>query len=203
MVLVRGRHVGLVHEPVRVRRDAVLRREDHAAEVGGGDAHALLRQQRAHRVHGAETGEQEVDTVERFFDAAMRGSVSHVAVSGGGTGRSTSQVSGTRLAGSWASRSWRIVVPVRPWPMITIGGTTSTAATSGCCRRHTSPGASEVVGELAGHDLLAQFVEPRLVRSESASRSSPSCQVGSPKLSSRRCRPRAGRSGRRRARSRT
>ena len=30
---VRGRHVGLVQQPARVRRHAVLRREDHAAEV--------------------------------------------------------------------------------------------------------------------------------------------------------------------------
>ena len=35
----------------------------------------------------------------------MRGSVSYVAVSGGGTGMSTSHVSGTRAAGSWARRS--------------------------------------------------------------------------------------------------
>ena len=67
--------------------------------------------------------------------SAMRGSESKVAVSGGGTGRSTSQVAGTRVAGSSASRSCRIVVPVRPWPTITMGGTMSTSATSGCAAR--------------------------------------------------------------------
>ena len=70
-------------------------------------------------------------------DSAMRGSVSNVAVSGGGNGRSTSHVSGTRFAGSCASRSWRIVVPVRACPTMTIGGTTSTSAISGCCLRHS------------------------------------------------------------------
>ena len=40
---VRGSHVGLVQQPAGVRRYAVLRREDHAAEVGGGDPHAFLR----------------------------------------------------------------------------------------------------------------------------------------------------------------
>ena len=61
VVPVRGRHVGFVDQPVRVRRDAVLRGEDHAAEVAAGHAHALLRQQRAHRVHGLEAGDHELD----------------------------------------------------------------------------------------------------------------------------------------------
>ena len=80
---VRGRHVGLVEQPVPVRRHVVLRREDHRAEVGAGDAHALLRQARAHRVHGAEPGQHEVDHRERLVDLGD----ARVGVEGGGLGR--------------------------------------------------------------------------------------------------------------------
>ena len=65
---VRGRHVGLVQQPVAVARHVVLRREDHRPEVGAGDAHALLREARAHRVHLPELGEHEVDHRELRVD---------------------------------------------------------------------------------------------------------------------------------------
>ena len=56
-------------------------------------------------------------------------------------------------------------MPVRAWPTITIGGTTSACAISGCCLRHsTSPRrVDEVFDDLAGRDLLAELVEVRLV----------------------------------------
>ena len=41
---VGGGHVGLVQQPLVVRRDAVLRREDQASKVAAGDADALLRE---------------------------------------------------------------------------------------------------------------------------------------------------------------
>ena len=53
--------------------------------------------------------------------SAIRGSVVYVASSGGGQGLSTSQLRGTRKPGSWASRSNKIVVPVRGWPTTTSG----------------------------------------------------------------------------------
>ena len=111
---VRGRHVGLVQQPVPVRRDVVLGGEDHRAEVGAGDAHALLGQAGAHRVHGAETGQDEVHHRERLVhlrDAS-------VGVVGGGFGWRHGPVHlpgrgdpGRRIE---RRRSCRIVVPVRP-----------------------------------------------------------------------------------------
>ena len=80
---VRGRHVGFVEQPVRVRRHAVLRREDHAAEVAAGHAHALLRQPRAHRVHRLEAGDHELDAVEQL----LRRRDARVGVVGRGLGR--------------------------------------------------------------------------------------------------------------------
>ena len=80
---VRGRHVGFVEQPVRVRRHAVLRREDHAAEVAAGHAHALLRQQRAHRVHRLEAGDHELDAVEQL----LRRRDARIGVVGRGLGR--------------------------------------------------------------------------------------------------------------------
>ena len=53
--------------------------------------------------------------------SAIRGSVSYVSGCGTGQGLSTSHVSGGRSAGSWASRSNRIVVPVRGCPTMKIG----------------------------------------------------------------------------------
>ena len=76
-------------------------------------------------------GMQSIDAGEVLLDDAMRGSVSYVARSGGGHGCMTSQVIGTRLAGSWASSSCRIVVPVRGRPTMKSGERMSTAAISG------------------------------------------------------------------------
>ena len=42
--------VGLIQQPPVVAGQAVLHREDHAAELAGGDADALLTDQRAHRM---------------------------------------------------------------------------------------------------------------------------------------------------------
>ena len=80
---VRRRHVGFVDQPVRVRRHAVLRREDHAAEVAAGHAHALLREQRAHRVHRLEAGDHELDAVEQL----LRRRDARIGVVGRGLGR--------------------------------------------------------------------------------------------------------------------
>ena len=80
---VRGRHVGFVDQPLRVRRHAVLRREDHAAEVAAGHAHALLRQPRAHRVHRLEAGDHELDAVEQL----LRRGDARIGVVGRGLGR--------------------------------------------------------------------------------------------------------------------
>ena len=98
--------------------------------------------------------------------SAMRGSVSYVAVSGGGSGRSTSHVSGARRLGSSASRSYRIVVPVRGWPTMTIGWSIPTSAISGCRRRQLDDAepVGEMVHEIAGRDLDADLVQPRLGR---------------------------------------
>ena len=72
------------------------------------------------------------------WHSAIRGSVSKVAVRGAGTGRSISQLSGARLAGSWAIRSCRIVVPVRGCPTMMIGRRISWAATAGWSLRQAS-----------------------------------------------------------------
>ena len=161
---VGGRHVGLVEQPARVRRHAVLRRKDHAAEVAAGDAHAFLRP--AARPSGAWRGSRGCTRsthVELACASAMRGSVSYVAVSGGGHGRSTSQVSGTRSPGSCARRSCRIVVPVRAWPTMTIGGVTSASRDLGMALAPVDDprAGSEVADELAVGDRLAELVEAR------------------------------------------
>src|SRR4051794_34467137 len=65
---VRRGHVRLVHRPVRVRRHPVLGGEDHAAEVRRGDAHALLREARAHRVHLLEAGDEQLGAGEDRVD---------------------------------------------------------------------------------------------------------------------------------------
>ena len=83
VIAVRGRHVGFVDQPLRVRGHAVLRREDHAAEVAAGHAHALLRQQRAHRVHRLEAGNDELDALEQL----LRRGDARVGVEGRGLGR--------------------------------------------------------------------------------------------------------------------
>ena len=51
-----------------VRRDVVLRREDHRPEVEAGDAHALLGESGAHRVHGPKARKDEVDHREGLVD---------------------------------------------------------------------------------------------------------------------------------------
>ncbi len=80
---------------------------------------------------------------------------------GGGQGRSTSQVSGARWAGSWASRSKRMVVPVRGWPQMTRGRRTSPPATSGWVARQSRIRSrlDRYAGELGLDDGHAQFVE--------------------------------------------
>ncbi len=76
-------------------------------------------------------GRHEVDHRERLVDLGD----ARIGVVRRGLGRRERLVDLPRqrhaVAGSCASRSCRIVVPVRPWPTITIGGTTSAAVTSG------------------------------------------------------------------------
>ena len=71
--------------------------------------------------NAAKPGMNESTRSKPAWHSAIRGSVSYVAVCGAGTGRSISQLSGARLAGSCAIRSSRIVVPVRGWPTMMIG----------------------------------------------------------------------------------
>ena len=80
---VGGGHVGLVEQPAGVARHPVLRREDEAAEVEPGDAHALLRQPGAHRVHGPEPGQHEVDARHGGLHLVDAG----IGEVGGGLGR--------------------------------------------------------------------------------------------------------------------
>ena len=68
-----GCHVRLVHHPAGVRRDAVLRGEDHAAKVRRSDANALLREPTAHGVHGQEAGHEQLDTRELRVDLVDAG----------------------------------------------------------------------------------------------------------------------------------
>ena len=72
--LVRGSEIRLVEHPMAVRRHAVLRGERDAAKRRRGDAHALLRELRAHRVHGPESRHEQVDAREpgiRLGDARI------------------------------------------------------------------------------------------------------------------------------------
>ena len=103
---VGGGQVGLVEQPAVVGGHLVLVGKIMRAEVAAGDAHALLGEPGAHRVEGGEARDDEVGHVgaglapRRCADRCRRW-----RCAGGGQGRSTSQVSGARLAGSWASRS--------------------------------------------------------------------------------------------------
>ena len=47
---------------------AELDREDHAAKVAGGDAHALLRKRHAHRMEVPESGDERVGHGQRLLD---------------------------------------------------------------------------------------------------------------------------------------
>ena len=102
--------------------------------------------------------------------SAMRGSVSYVAVSGGGHGLVDLPRARRRASpGSCASRSNRIVVPVRPCPTMTIGGTTSRVPISGCAvpvRGDLQP-VAEIARELAADDGVAELVERRFARAAS------------------------------------
>ena len=57
----------LVEEPVVVGGHPELDREDHAAEVAARHAHALLREERTHGVHGLEAGNHELDSLEELL----------------------------------------------------------------------------------------------------------------------------------------
>src|SRR5881296_2460901 len=70
-----------------------------------------------------------------FSTCAMRGSVRYVARSGGGQGCITSHVIGTRLAGSCARSSGRMVVPVRGSPTMKSGCRMSCRSISGWRRK--------------------------------------------------------------------
>ena len=61
---VRRRHVRLRGHPAHVRREVVLAPEDHALEVATRDAHALLREPRAGRVHRLHLGSRRVTEVD-------------------------------------------------------------------------------------------------------------------------------------------
>ena len=117
--------------------------------------------------------------------AAIRGSESYVAVSGGGQGCATSHDSGTRVAGSCASRSYRIVVPVRPCPTITMGGRMSPVAIPGRARRSaTMPSRLTSCAVIS----VSTIVRPRSLSAASVARLSsrrvnPSRHDGSPKSS--------------------
>ena len=180
----RRAQVGLVEQPVVVGGQPVLDREDHAAEVAGGDAHALLRERAPIGWKLVKPGMSESAMARVASTSSMRGSVSYVAVSGGGSGRSTSHVSGARRPGpgpagrrgSWcrsgAGRRSR-------WA----GRRDRRRSPDGRAASDDAEPVGEVVHELAGRDLDAELVQPRLGRRPSTSMSSPSCHVASPKSS--------------------
>ena len=104
-----------------------------------------------------------------------------------GSGWSTSQVSGTRFAGSCASRSCRIVVPVRPWPTMTIGGVTSARAISGWLLvpvDDAQPVRQVARGCRRPRPARRSRSARASLRSASTRRSRPSRQVSSPRSSS-------------------
>ena len=78
MVSVGRQRVGLEKEPSGVRRQPVLGREDHAAELSRGDPDALLADQRAHRMKRQQTG----NDLLRHLDARLRFSDPRVGVVG-------------------------------------------------------------------------------------------------------------------------
>ena len=63
-------------------------------------------------------------------EAAMRAS-SVIPGSGGEAGTMASQLRSTRWSGSWASRCWSRVVPLRGSPMMTTGGARSWSRMAG------------------------------------------------------------------------
>ena len=118
--------------------------------------------------------------------SAIRGSVAYASGRGSGHGLSTSHVSGGRSAGSWASRSNRIVVPVRGCPTMKIGRVTGWAATAGFSLRHLTICRRPVRGRMTSRTAIStpRSLSRASETSPSHSRASPSRQVSSSPKSS-------------------